>query len=70
MNFVFIVIHIHEFYFVSKVSRHQVTTSFDIPCPRPNYEEEVFCAVVNFHRYHQMLQYPKSVVDLQSANNQ
>ena len=46
MNFVFVMIHIHEFYFVLEVSRHQLTTSIDIPCPRPNYEGEVFmCSV-------------------------
>jgi len=70
MNFVFIMIHIHEFYFVLEVSRHKLTTSFDIPCPRPNYEGDFFCAVVNYHIYHQMLQYPKAVVDLQPANKQ
>jgi len=44
MNFVFIMIHIREFYVVLKVSRHQLTTSFDIPCLRPNYEGDFLCS--------------------------
>jgi len=40
------------------------------PVPGQIMREKFFCAAVNYHRYHQMLQYPKAVVDLQPANKQ
>jgi hypothetical protein len=40
------------------------------PFPGQIMREKFFCVVVNYHRYHQMLQYPKAVVDLQPANKQ
>jgi hypothetical protein len=66
MNFVFIMIHIYEFYFVLEVSRHKLITSFGIPCPRPNYEGDFFCAFVNYHRYHHVA-IPKSCSGLKAC---
>lgn len=40
------------------------------PVPGQIMREKFFCAVVNYHRYRQMLQFPKAVVDLEPANKQ